>query len=493
MRIDSTLDSARKAGSRRRLQRRLAGLALALLAPFWVACSVNQDVILVLDPDGTNSLELDLPGFGLPIESQLSGGFIGQATVPLDLFAVLTGQSIQGTISVSEVVLAGTEPQFLPTGTLCNLANPDQPTDGTVAINVAQEQGSASINVHAVSFVTNPFFAGFVPPLPIDAQITQTFEVTLAQLLRIIGGGGGGLLPPSTQTITAPIPPVFFGGGTATVTVTLIEGTALPTTPTVQECVAFRDALPTHFLLGSSDASEKLPDGTNVGAGELFSWDEKDGVVEFAPHFWGHQNIDAAHLFANGDVWFSCADTCFVGNTFYKDGDIIAFNAASDAFSRLYAESALFSGDEDVDALAVSADGTILYSTETSATTRGQSLAVKDGDVVRYDPVARVHSVAYSEAQLFPGKDADVDAVSLLADGRLALSTDANLTIGSVALKDGSVFAVNPAQLPGAGGVVKLLLSEERIFQEEAELDVIGAFISRGWDPGVNSPIVTLP
>jgi hypothetical protein len=478
--------------------RRLAGrLALALLAPAWVGCSINQDVILILDPAADNKIILDIAGFSMPLESHIEGGFVGQATVPLDLLAVLTGRPIEGTISVGQVVIAGTQLPRIPTGTLCNLANPDTPTDGSVSIDIAREQGSATVNVRAVTFLTNPAFAPFVAPLPIEATIQQTFTVTLAQLLEIIGGGGGGLIPPSTQSLEAPIPPGFFGGGTATVTVTLVEGDGLPSTPLVEECVAYQDALPTHFLLGSSAAAEKLPDGTSVGAGELFAWDEKDGDVVFDPPFWGAQNIDAAHFFEDGRVWFSCADTCFVGGVFYRDGDVVAYDPATRRFTRQFAESALFAGDEDLDALWVDADATLLYSTETQATPRGTSLSVKDGDLVRYDAAANTHAVEFSEAAVFGGADADVDALHVLDDGRLLLSTDETETLPGeldwLRVTDGAVFAVDPAALPGSGGAVQVILSEGRIFQDEAELDAIGAFVHRGWDPGVNSPIIELP
>jgi len=121
----------------------------------------------------------------------------------------------------------------------------------------------------------------------------------------------------------------------------------------------------------------------------------------------------------------------------YLDGDLIAWDPATNA-AGLFLSEALFGGsDEDIDAVHVLGDGSILLSTTSGAALGGLGFA--SGDVVRYDPGADTADMVFDGSDWFDASE-NINALSVMADGSLLISSSTDGTAGALAFLDGDVL-----------------------------------------------------
>lgn len=126
----------------------------------------------------------------------------------------------------------------------------------------------------------------------------------------------------------------------------------------------------------------------------------------------------------------------------YADEDVL-LDAPGAALSRLFIGANYGLGRQDIDALAISEDGTLLISFDGN----GKNLpgigatAVDDSDIVRFDPVTALF------AWYFDGSDVglttaaeDVDAIALLPGGRLLVSTSGKVNVPGVVAADEDIL-----------------------------------------------------
>jgi len=139
------------------------------------------------------------------------------------------------------------------------------------------------------------------------------------------------------------------------------------------------------------------------------------------------EDIDAYDVLPNGHIVFSTSTDVsqgFGGLPYLNNGDLIEW-AGSHA-SILFDEEIGFGGaDANIDAFAPLPNGNWLLSTDLSATLGG--LSFDNGDIVEYDPVNDVATLfmGLDEASIFTGdpqSNADIDALHVLADGRVIFS-----------------------------------------------------------------------
>ena len=133
-----------------------------------------------------------------------------------------------------------------------------------------------------------------------------------------------------------------------------------------------------------------------------------------------------------------------------RDEDIIHFNGTS--------WSMLFDGSDvgvtgELDAFYVLNANTILFSLAGSATLPGP-LSVQDNDIVRFTATSLGNTTAGSFSMYFDGADVglstsdeDIDALDILADGRIIISTLGNFSVTGLGAADEDLVIFTPTSL----------------------------------------------
>jgi hypothetical protein len=162
-----------------------------------------------------------------------------------------------------------------------------------------------------------------------------------------------------------------------------------------------------------------------VSAGSLLDIALGAVVLEESSVFDGSlEDIDAAHMLADGRFAFSTTTPAFVGGKLFLSGDVILYDPASGSATTLLRETD-FTGGADVDALYLYETGPlagqILFSSSVHAELAG--LVIAPGDVIRYDPEQVSAQVVLSQSA-FSGTTGqrNVDALHRSPGGRLILS-----------------------------------------------------------------------
>ena len=145
-----------------------------------------------------------------------------------------------------------------------------------------------------------------------------------------------------------------------------------------------------------------------------------------------------------------------VGGVSFADEDILAFNRTTNTWSRYFDGSDVgLSGDRarDVNAFHVLNDGTILLSF-IGDTTIPDVGSVDDSDIVRFIPTSLGTSTSGRFELYFDGSDVglttngeDIDALHLLSDGRLVISTIVNSDVTGTTWRDEDLLVFTPTSL----------------------------------------------
>jgi hypothetical protein len=186
-----------------------------------------------------------------------------------------------------------------------------------------------------------------------------------------------------------------------------------------------------------------LPFGSvSVRPDSLLDVDAGTLALDGGSVFTGVEDIDAAHLRADGQFIFSTVTTSYINGTPFQDGDLILYDPVLDAASIFFGESN-FDGGANVDAFFLFESGPeagkFLFSTAASA--RVDGLSFGHGDIVLYDPAApegTEASIFFAQSN-FSGATSqkNVDAVHILSSGALLLSMSLDGgTLGGLTLRD---------------------------------------------------------
>ncbi|HRX86478.1 MAG TPA: hypothetical protein P5572_15760 [Phycisphaerae bacterium] len=169
-------------------------------------------------------------------------------------------------------------------------------------------------------------------------------------------------------------------------------------------------------------------------------------------------------------LFLSTADDA--GNTLggltFADGDVIAYDTVADSAMPFFAETSI-SPDGDVDAFHRLPDGSLLLSTRLSGRTLG-TLTFNDGDLVRYVPGTNSASIYFLDESDF-AVSADIDAVSIDANGDIVLSTLEDNTLGGLAYTGGDIIVYDPDTQTAS-----LLVAEATLF-DDGDGDVTGVHV----------------
>lgn len=195
-------------------------------------------------------------------------------------------------------------------------------------------------------------------------------------------------------------------------------------------------------------------------------------------NFASAENVDAFELLPNGHMILSAITTATLGSLTFSDGSLADWDPVS-LTANLYFNESTFDGagnSKNIDAVAVLANGHLLISTENPESLGG--LAFQDGDVVEWDPVNLSASIFFSEA-LFGGANVDIDAFDVDASGLIILSTrENNVTLAGITFNNGDVVQYDPN-----AGTALILLNEATAFSKNEDIDAL-AFATPVPEPG---------
>lgn len=139
-----------------------------------------------------------------------------------------------------------------------------------------------------------------------------------------------------------------------------------------------------------------------------------------------------------GDQYYlSFARDGEVGGIAYADEDILIYEPQRQRWSLYFDGSDVGLGSADLDAFALLRDGSLLLSIDKTMGNLGGLGPVTDADLLRFQPTATGQTTEGSFSLYADASDVgleaaaeDIDALAILPDGRLLLSTTGNFTVG---------------------------------------------------------------
>ena len=155
--------------------------------------------------------------------------------------------------------------------------------------------------------------------------------------------------------------------------------------------------------------------------------------------------LDCGAPMADDGFILSTLATATLGGLTFTDIDLAEYNRGSDT-ATLHFDGSLTSLDAEIDALHVLESGNFLLSTMDQATLGG--LTFRDGDLVEYDPVTDSAILILDESAVFAG-DENIQAVALRSTGTLILSTESDAELGGLSFTDLDLLAIRPSERIG--------------------------------------------
>jgi hypothetical protein len=143
---------------------------------------------------------------------------------------------------------------------------------------------------------------------------------------------------------------------------------------------------------------------------------------------------------ANATVILSTTATETLGGLTFGKDDLAEYNQGTDTGTLYFDGGALFSfTNEDIDAVHVLGNGNIVLSTIADATLGG--LSFTDGDLIEYNPGTDTATLLLDES-LFTG-DENIDAAYVRSNGNIILSTVDAGRIGGLNFSEGDLIEYN--------------------------------------------------
>jgi hypothetical protein len=132
-----------------------------------------------------------------------------------------------------------------------------------------------------------------------------------------------------------------------------------------------------------------------------------------------------------------------LGGLTFGDDDLVEYDPAADNSTLAFDGGALFNAtNEDIDAVHVLSNGHIVLSTVANATLGG--LTFGDDDLVEYDPVSDTASLLFDGGALFSNTNEDINAAHVLSNGHIVLSTVGNARLGGLTFGDDDLVDYDP-------------------------------------------------
>ena len=219
-----------------------------------------------------------------------------------------------------------------------------------------------------------------------------------------------------------------------------------------------------YFSLGSNGAV----DGLSVANEDIVAWDGEDGFTRYfdgSDVGLGGFRLDAFAIISPAEILmsFTAAGSIDGISGTVDDSDIVKFTASTlgdtttGSFTLFFdgSDVGLTSSSEDIDAIELLPNGDLLLSTRSSFSANGVSGA--DEDIFACNSLTPGPNTACESLTLyFDGSDVgltnsseDVDGLALDADGNIYLSTTRNFSVPGRSGADEDVFIFQPSFLGG--------------------------------------------
>ena len=224
-----------------------------------------------------------------------------------------------------------------------------------------------------------------------------------------------------------------------------------------------------------STAGNATIGGLTFRDGDIARYDTVTGVATLyfnEDNFSANEDVDSLYILPNGNILLSTLNGATLGGLTFRDGDVVQYNPLTNTATLFFSED-LFSNNVNVDGFSVLANGHYIISTVGNATLGG--LTFRDGDLAEYNPVTGTASLFFNE-DLFSANE-DIDAVHVLSDGSILLSTRNGASIGGITFLDGDVVRYVPST-----NTASILLPESTF---TGNVNVDGVFFAPEPDTGL--------
>ena len=126
--------------------------------------------------------------------------------------------------------------------------------------------------------------------------------------------------------------------------------------------------------------------------------------------FSSNEDIDAFSLLGNGNYILSTEGSASINGFAFADEDLVEYNPTTMMASMFFDGSNIFTSNEDIDAAHVRANGNILLSTESNASINGVSFA--DDDIIEYNPNTGIAMKIFDDGDQNRFRLLDIDALT---------------------------------------------------------------------------------
>lgn len=177
------------------------------------------------------------------------------------------------------------------------------------------------------------------------------------------------------------------------------------------------------------------------------------------------ENIDAVHVIDSQNILLSTQNGAQLGaaEVDIGNGDVVSYNLLTEVVTVVFSESLLGAGD--VNAASLLANGNLVISTTTGESLPGVG-AFGPGDLVEWD--GSTGTKIFDGQALFGGIE-DIDAVHVLADGSIVLSTDNDATLGGLSFDEATLVLYDPL----TGNASPYQGFDSNVFGEAANIDAV--------------------
>lgn len=205
---------------------------------------------------------------------------------------------------------------------------------------------------------------------------------------------------------------------------------------------------PANGTLGGAAPNLTYTPASGFSGADSFTFIVNDGQVDSSPATVGITVNPASPL-----LYLGSSTSGTAGGVSFADEDILIKDVATGAWSLYIDGSDIGLANTDIDAFELRADGSLLMSFDTDFSLSGFG-TVDDSDIVRFVPTSTGTTTAGSWSWYFDGSDVgltttseDVDALALLSDGRLVISTLDSVSVTAASGADEDLLVFTPSQL----------------------------------------------
>jgi hypothetical protein len=218
-------------------------------------------------------------------------------------------------------------------------------------------------------------------------------------------------------------------------------------------------------IILSTDNTEILG-GLTFGKGDLVEYDTQTDTATLyldGALFGSVADIDAVHVLDTGNIVLSTVSGATLGGLAFGKGDLVEYDPTTDTATLLFDENLFSSSQPNIDAAYLLDTGNIILSTTGNATLGG--LGFGKDDLIEYNPTTDTASLFF-DGSLFSGNE-DIDAVHLLNNGNIVLSTVGGATLGGLSFGPGDLAEYNPTTS------IATLYFDENNFASSANIDAV--------------------